>query len=73
MNYTDSKLAYLIKVDENKNDCNSNYNSQEEIGQRVCEEARVLYVALTRAMRNCIWMKDVDKKSNMSWSSFLEG
>lgn len=73
VNYTDSKLAYLIKVDENKKDCNSNYNSQEEIGQRVCEEARVLYVALTRAMRNCIWMKDVDKKSNMSWSSFLEG
>lgn len=73
VNYTDSKLAYLIKVGENKKDCNSNYNSQEEIEQRVCEEARVLYVALTRAMRNCIWMKDVDKKSNMSWSRFLEG
>lgn len=72
VNYSDSKLAYSIKVDENKKDCNSNYDSQEEIDQRVCEEARVLYVALTRAIRNCIWMKDADKKSNMSWSRFLE-
>jgi ATP-dependent exoDNAse (exonuclease V) beta subunit len=72
VNYSSSKLAYSIKVDENKKDCNSNYDSQEEIGQRICEEARILYVALTRAIRNCIWMKDADKKSNMSWSRFLE-
>lgn len=72
VNYSGSKLAYSIKVDENKKDCNSNYDSQEEIGQRICEEARILYVALTRAIRNCIWMKDTDKKSNMSWSKFLE-
>ena len=72
VNYSNAKLAYSIKVDENRKDCNSNYDSQEEIGQRVCEEARILYVALTRAIRNCIWMKDVDKKSNMSWSRFLE-
>ncbi len=71
-NYSNSKLAYSIKVGENKKDSNSNYDSQEEIGQRICEEARILYVALTRAIRNCIWMKDVDKKSNMSWSRFLE-
>lgn len=72
VNYSSSKLAYSIKVDENKKDCNSNYDSQEEIDQRICEEARILYVALTRAIRNCIWMKDTDKKSNMSWSKFLE-
>jgi len=72
VNYSSAKLAYSIKVDENKKDCNSNYDSQEEIGQRICEEARILYVALTRAIRNCIWMKDTDKKSNMSWSKFLE-
>lgn len=72
VNYSGSKLAYSIKVDENKKDCNSNYDFQEEIGQRICEEARILYVALTRAIRNCIWMKDTDKKSNMSWSKFLE-
>lgn len=72
VNYSASKLAYAIKVDENSKDCNSNYDSQEEIDQKICEEARILYVALTRAIRSCIWMKDVDKKSNMSWSNFLE-
>lgn len=72
VNYSDSKLAYSIKVGDNRKDCNSNYDSTEEINQRVCEEARILYVALTRAIRNCIWMKDVDKKSGMSWCRFLE-
>lgn len=72
VNYSDSKLSYLIKVDGNKKDHNSNYDVQEEISHRVYEEARVLYVALTRAIRNCIWMKDLDKKPNMSWREFLE-
>lgn len=72
VSYSNSKLAYSIKVGDNKKDCNSNYDSTEEINQRVCEEARILYVALTRAIRSCIWMKDVDKKSGMNWCRFLE-
>lgn len=72
VSYADSKLSYSIKVAENKKDCNSNYDSQEEISQRICEEARILYVAMTRAIRSCIWMKDVDKHTSMSWSHFLE-
>lgn len=72
VNYADSKLSYSIKVSENKKDNNSNYDSQEEISQRICEEARILYVAMTRAIRNCIWMKDLDKHTSMSWSHFLE-
>ena len=72
VSYADSKLSYSIKVSENKKDTNSNYDSQEEISQRICEEARILYVAMTRAIRSCIWMKDVDKHTSMSWSRFLE-
>lgn len=70
----EAMLPYLKEEYGNPSskDCNSNYDSQQEIGQRICEEARILYVALTRAIRNCIWMKDADKKSNMSWSKFLE-
>ena len=73
VNYSKSKLAYSIKVGDNRKDCNSNYDSTEEINQRVCEEARILYVALTRAIRSFIWMKDVDKTGGMNWSRFLEG
>lgn len=72
VNYSNSKLAYSIKIGETKKDCNSNYDSTEEINQQVCEEARILYVALTRAIRSCIWMKDVDKIGGMNWSRFLE-
>ena len=72
VNYDDSKLSYSIKVGGNRKDNNSNYDSQEEISQRICEEARILYVAITRAIRSCIWMKDVDKHTSISWSRFLE-
>ena len=72
VNYSSGKLSYSIKVGENRKDNNSNYNAQEEAGERLCEEARIVYVALTRAIRNCIWMKDVDRRATKSWSSFLE-
>lgn len=74
VNYVNSKLAYSIKVDEYGNkEINSNYDASEEISQRVSEESRVLYVALTRAIRNCIWMKDLDKRCDISWGTLLEG
>lgn len=73
VNFINSKLAYSIKVDEFGNrENNSNYDAVEEVSQRISEESRVLYVALTRAIRNCIWMKDLDKRCDISWSTFLE-
>lgn len=72
VNYTNSKLGYSIKVDDFKKESNSNYNGREEVNQRIKEETRVLYVALTRAIRNCIWMKDLDKRNGISWSTLLE-
>ena len=62
VNYSEEKLAYSIKVDDNKKDCNSNYDFQEEIDQRVCEEARILYVALTRAIPVSYTHLDVYKR-----------
>ncbi len=72
VNCLNDKVLYSIKVSENQKDTNSNYNAEEESGERLCEEARILYVALTRAIRNCVWMKDVDSRKCKSWSSFLE-
>lgn len=72
VNYTKAKLAYSITVGEDKKDCNSNYDSKEEINQRICEEARIFYVALTRTIRSFIWMKDMNKKTGINWSRFLE-
>lgn len=72
VNYVNSKLGYSIKVDDYKKESNSNYNGSEEVNQRLKEETRVLYVALTRAIRNCIWMQDLDKRNGISWSTLLE-
>ena len=67
------KLAYGIRIgDEPNKKYNSNYDVSQEQNERVKEESRVLYVALTRAIRKVVWMKDVKSKSKISWQNLME-
>lgn len=67
------KLAYGIRIgDEPNKKYNSNYDISQEQNERVYEESRVLYVALTRAIRNVVWMKDIRSKSKISWQNLME-
>lgn len=67
------KLAYGIRIgDEPNKKYNSNYDISQEQNERINEESRVLYVALTRAIRNVVWMKDVKSKSKISWQNLME-
>ena len=67
------KLAYGIRIgDEPNKKYNSNYDISQEQTERVNEESRVLYVALTRAIRNVVGMKDVKSKSKISWQNLME-
>lgn len=67
------KLAYGIRIgDEPDKKYNSNYDISQEQTERVNEESRVLYVALTRAIRNVVWMKDAKSKSKISWQNLME-
>ena len=67
------KLAYGIRIgDEPNKKYNSNYDISQEQTERVNEESRVLYVALTRTIRNVVWMKDVKSKSKISWQNLME-
>lgn len=67
------KLAYGIRIgDEPNKKYNSNYDISQEQTERVNEESGVLYVALTRAIRNVVWMKDVKSKSKISWQNLME-
>lgn len=69
----DNKLAYGIRIGDDANKkYNSNYNVGEEQNERINEEARVLYVALTRAIRNVVWFKDEESKSKISWQRLME-
>lgn len=70
----DNKLAYGIKIgrDSNKK-YNSNYDTAQEQTERMNEESRILYVALTRAIRNVVWFKDIKSKNKVSWQTIMEG
>ena len=72
VNYTDHKLAFGMKLDGRNKEYNSNYDKKEESSQRIQEESRVLYVALTRAIRNIVWLKNTDSKAVVSWQKLME-
>lgn len=69
--YSDHKLAYGMKLGDVRV-YNSNYDKKEEKNQRIQEESRVLYVALTRAIRNVVWFKNTAYNSSISWQKLLE-
>lgn len=68
-----NKLAYGIRIgDELNKKYNSNYDILQEKNERVNEESRILYVALTRAIRNVVWMRDIKSKNRISWQNLME-
>lgn len=69
----DGKLAYGIKIGKSPDKkYNSNYDVSQEQKERINEESRVLYVALTRAIRNVVWFADQNAKSKISWQQLME-
>ena len=71
-NYSDSKLAYTVLFENKVREHNSNYDESFEINEQISEESRILYVALTRAIRNCVWIKNIDSNPIVSWGSLME-
>ena len=71
--YSGSKLAYFVQFDNKIRQSNSNYDEASEIDEQIAEESRILYVALTRAIQNCVWINNIDCNPNISWGTLLEG
>ena len=71
-NYSKSKLSYTVQFDNKVRERNSNYNEELEQTEQVAEESRILYVALTRAIRNCVWIMNLDKNVPISWGTLME-
>ena len=66
-----NRIGYSIKYGDNdKLICNSYYNEDSEKSERSREETRILYVAMTRAIRSFSWIT-LDGKGNLSWQSLL--
>ena len=71
-NYSKSKLSYTVMFENKVRERNSNYNEDMERTEQIAEESRILYVALTRAIRNCIWIHNIDKTVPISWGTLME-
>ncbi|NYB74957.1 ATP-dependent helicase [Sedimentibacter hydroxybenzoicus DSM 7310] len=71
-NYDDNKLSYTVLFENGIRERNSNYSESTEVDEQIAEESRILYVALTRAIRSCIWINNLDSTPHISWASLLE-
>ncbi len=71
--YNNKRFSYTVLFDNGIREKNSNYSEDKEVHEQIAEEARILYVALTRAIRNCIWINNIDCVPDISWGTLLEG
>lgn len=65
-------LSYFIRFDKHGDEYNSFYDDQSSISEQINDETRILYVAMTRAIREFIWFKDLDNEPADSWGNYLE-
>lgn len=72
VDWNNNKLSYFIQFGDSYEIHNSYYDKDVELEEQEKEETRVLYVAVTRAIRECIWLKDVNKQPDLSWNTLME-
>ena len=68
----DGKVSYGFSLDQKGFEFSSGFDAKVEVREKMCEESRILYVAMTRAIRNLVWFKDVDRDIENSWGRYLE-
>ena len=71
-NYSKSKLSYMVVFENKVREHNSNFDEDTEKAEQIAEESRILYVALTRAIRNCVWVLNIDRNVPISWGTLME-
>ena len=71
VNYDNDHLAFSVALGDIQI-CNSYFNPQWESMEVAKDEARILYVAMTRAIRNFVWFSDMDTVGSLTWKSLLE-
>lgn len=70
--YLDGKVGYSITFDQKiGQECNEYYALEEETEQKEKEEARILYVAMTRAIGSFSWITSGVDDCNTTWNSIL--
>lgn len=72
VNLVDGKISYCISVDNRNSDFSEGFDEALEIREHMSEESRILYVAMTRAIRNFVWVYDLDSRVDTCWRRYLE-
>ena len=72
VNIVDGKVSYGLSYEKKGTDYSGGFDQKTEILEKIREESRILYVALTRAIRNVVWLRDVDTDIENSWGRYLE-
>ncbi len=72
VNVEDGKISYSFSYDRKSSDYSSSFDQKTEVREKINDESRILYVALTRAIRNVVWLRDVDMDIENSWGRYLE-
>lgn len=68
--YVNGKVGYCFSVN-GESIANEYFYTEDEIDEIEMEEARILYVALTRAINKFCWFDKIDSKGN-TWGNLLE-
>lgn len=72
VNVVDGKLIYSYGAGKGNMDYSEGYQVDVESLEQEREESRILYVALTRAIRNFVWVKDLDSTVQQCWGNYME-
>lgn len=72
VNVVDGKVFYGISMEDGGIDYSDGYDLETEKKEKVREESRILYVAMTRAIRNLVWFKNLDTSKEESWGKYME-
>ena len=70
---TNGKVSYGLSIKNIGSEHNDEFDEKLEISEKMKEESRILYVAMTRTIRNLVWFNDLDSCPEYSWADFLEG
>lgn len=70
--YTGGQVGYRLKLYGRALLANDQYDQAQEAEDRIREETRVLYVAMTRAIRAFTWI-ELANKATASWQTLLGG